>query len=61
MLPETFPAALGVKSTLKFALWPGFRVRGRIRPVMLKLALLTDACETVTADPPPFVRVTLCV
>ena len=42
-LPETFPAALGVNNTLKFALWPGLRLSGSVSPVMLKLALLADA------------------
>jgi hypothetical protein len=42
-LPETFPAVVGVNSTPKFVLWPGARLTGSDKPVMLKLALLTEA------------------
>jgi hypothetical protein len=61
MLPDTLPADFGVKSTVKVALCEGFKVSGNVNPLMLKLELLADACVTVTADPPEFVRLMLCV
>jgi hypothetical protein len=59
MVPVTRPPTAGANSTLKVALWKGFRVRGNTSPLMLKPAPVTVACETVTLLVPIFVRVTL--
>jgi hypothetical protein len=56
-VPLTEPAAEGAKVVVKVTLWPGFKLVGRVSPVIVKLALLTLACEIVTVDPPVFVSV----
>ena len=55
--PLAEPAAEGENIALKVTLWFGLRVVGRLSPVIVKLALLTLACEIVTGDPPVFVSV----
>jgi len=61
ILPETAPVDCGVNSTLNVVLWPGFRLNGSVKPLMLKLELLADAWLTVTTEPPVFVSETLSV
>ena len=35
-LPVTLPVVVGVKATLKVAVWPAFRVKGKESPLVLK-------------------------
>ena len=52
-----FPPDEGEKTTLKFVLCPGARDNGKLNPDTLKPAPETDACETVTVEPPELVSV----
>ena len=58
MLPLALPVVVGAKVALKVVVWPAVRVRGRVRPLMLKPVPVTAACDTVTLPVPVFVRVT---
>src|SRR5215470_13101153 len=51
------PPVVGEKTTLKFVLCPGARDIGKPSPDTLNPAPETDACETVTVDPPVLVNV----
>ena len=57
MLPDTGPADLGANMRLNDVLCPGARVTGRLSPVKLNAALLTEAWLTVTLESPLFVIV----
>jgi hypothetical protein len=54
--PLVVLADVGENATLKLTLWPGFKVAGRLRPVVLKLDV-APAAEIVTLVPPEFVSV----
>lgn len=57
-LPLTVPAACGAKTTLKLGLlWPGLKVKGRLKPLMLNPAPVGVACMTVKLEPPELVSV----
>src|SRR3989442_149357 len=58
-LPDTLPVAAAANCTLKALDWPGARVSGRVRPVMLKPGPETGACEPFTVGLPVFVSTTL--
>jgi len=58
--PVTSPADLGANVSVKVVLWPAESVRGRVSPLKVNAALLDDAWEMVTLDPPGFVRVAVC-
>src|SRR5947207_7521755 len=53
-LPLTEPAADGVNTTLKLALWPAARVTGALIPLTLNPVPVTPSSEIVTADLPVF-------
>ena len=55
--PVTFPAELGVKTTLNAALWPGAMLIGSARPDVLKPAPVTPTLDIVTLAVPPFCNV----
>lgn len=55
--PETAPAAVGSNSTLRTALWLGFKVSGKLAPETLKPLPVTAAPLTVTGAPPSDVKV----
>jgi hypothetical protein len=55
--PVTFPAELGVKTTLNAALWPGAMLIGSARPDVLNPAPVTPALDIVTLAVPPFCNV----
>ncbi len=57
-LPVTVPTAVGAKVTLRSALFPAVKVRGRDSPLMLKPVPVTVACEMVTVAVPVLVRIT---
>lgn len=65
LITEIFPLAepldCGVNVTLKLVLLPAPRLKGNVRPVTPKAALLGLACIIVTLDPPEFVRLTCSV
>ena len=50
--PVTAPAAIGWNCTLKLAVWPGFKVRGKLAPDSLNPVPLTVAELTVTGAVP---------
>jgi hypothetical protein len=54
--PLVLPTTFGVKRTLKVTLCPLFRLKGRLKPLKLKPAPVTVACETVTVEFPEFVN-----
>src|SRR5215469_1550527 len=58
MLPLAAPVAFGVKTTVKLLLCPGPMVSGRAIPLSANAALLAEACDTVTDDPPGLVTIT---
>ena len=58
MLPVKVPNLVGARVTLKTALLPDVKVRGKESPPRLKPAPIKVACETVTLLVPVFVRVT---
>jgi hypothetical protein len=54
--PETVPDDVGENVTLKLALWPAFRVSGKLKPFRVKLDVALTA-EIVRPAAPEFVRV----
>ena len=54
-VPLLLPPEVGANITLKFVLCPGARLSGRVNPDTLKPAPETEACETVTVEPPELV------
>lgn len=60
IIPEEFPAAVGVKRATKPVCSPEESVNGAVSPVMLKPVPLMPACEIVTLVPPLLVRVMVC-
>jgi hypothetical protein len=60
-LPVTAPAVVGAKRTLPATLAPGASVKGRVKPVTLNPAPVTDNCETVKVAVPLFRSVSGCV
>ena len=59
-LPLTVPAACGANTTLKLGLlWPGSKVKGRLKPFILSPAPVTLACEMVSLEPPVLVSVSV--
>ena len=56
-LPLTGPLAVGLKTTVNEVFWPGFNVKGRVRPLKLNPAPLALAAEIVRLVPPVLVRV----
>lgn len=59
--PDTVPVVVGRNATFSAAVWPGFRVTGKVIPDRLKPEPVTVAEFTVTADVPVEVRVIDCV
>jgi hypothetical protein len=55
--PARVPLARGAKVTVKFRVWPGSRVEGRLRPLVAKSLLLATTCEIVRLVPPELVTV----
>ncbi len=55
-VPFTLPAAVGLNTIWKLAVCCGARVRGKLKPVVLKLAPLTISCVTITVELPVLVR-----
>lgn len=53
-VPLALPADWGAKTTLKVALCPGIRVKGRLKPVVLKPAPVTAAWLIVRLVTPVF-------
>jgi hypothetical protein len=51
-VPSTSPAAVGAKFTVSVAVWPGFRVNGKLTPEIVYPTPLTDPALTVTAAVP---------
>ena len=51
------PAAVGVKAVPNVKLWPGARVRGRVRPVTANPDPESVACEIVRLLPPELLTV----
>ena len=58
-LPVAAPAAVGVNFIVNVVLWPAVRVRGTLRPVMLKPLPVAEPAEIVRLEPPEFVRVSV--
>ena len=58
-LPVTLPVVEGAKVTLKLAVWPPAKLRGRESPPRLNPVPVKLACETVTLAVPELVRVTV--
>jgi hypothetical protein len=56
-LPAACPADFGANTRLNVVLCPGPSVTGRLSPVKLNAALLTEAWLTVTLESPLFVIV----
>ena len=54
--PATVPDDVGKNVTLKLALWPAFRVSGKLKPFRVKLDVALTA-EIVRPAAPEFVRV----
>ena len=52
---------MGLKTTNNCAVWPGFKVMGKVAPERLKPVPVTEAPLMVTADVPVAVNVTDCV
>jgi hypothetical protein len=59
--PLALPAIVGAKTIVRVMLWPGARVSEALKPLRLNPAPVRVACETVTLEPPEFVRATYCV
>jgi len=57
-VPVALPPAVGAKETVNVVFWAGFSVSGVVMPLSWNPAPLMLACETLTAVPPVFVRVT---
>ena len=58
-LPLALPAVCGVKDTVKAILCAGFKATGRLIPLTAKPVPMGVICETVTADPPELVSVSV--
>jgi hypothetical protein len=58
--PVTFPAELGIKTTLNAMLWPGAMLIGNAKPEVLKPVPVTPALDIVTLAVPPFCNVMVC-
>jgi hypothetical protein len=58
MLPPTVPDEVGVKVTVKVALWPPGRVRGKISPLTVKAGFVVCAAEISAVQVCKFVRTT---
>ena len=59
-LPLTTLADCGANTTLKLGLlWPGLKVNGRLKPLMLNPAPVAAACVMVKLVPPELVRVSV--
>jgi hypothetical protein len=56
MTPVRVPLARGAKVTVKFMLWLGSRVKGRLRPLVAKSLLLARTCEITRLVPPELVK-----
>jgi len=56
MTPLRFPLARGAKVTVKFTLWLGSRVKGRLRPLVAKSLLLARTCEITRLVPPELAK-----
>jgi hypothetical protein len=56
-LPVTVPPDVGEKPTLKFTLWPALRVKGKLKPLVLKPDPVVPTAEIVTLPPPEFVMI----
>ena len=61
MTPVRVPLARGAKVTLKFTLWLGCRVTGRLRPVVAKSLELARTCKITRLVPPELVKLADCV
>jgi hypothetical protein len=60
-LPLALPAAVGLNTTWKLRLCCGARVRGRVKPFVLKPVPVTVACVTVTLELPVLVTTSVWV
>jgi hypothetical protein len=60
-LPLTVPPDVGVKVTVKLALWPALKVVGKAKPLAVKPEPVALAAEIVTLAPPELVRVSVIV
>ncbi len=56
-VPLTAPAAVGLNTISSVAVWPGFRVSGKLTPEIVKPAPLTEPALNVTAAVPDEVSV----
>jgi len=56
-VPDSVPALIGAKTTLKDLLAPAAKVNGTATPLTLYPVPLAESCETVTVVPPELVRV----
>ena len=57
-VPLAAPADCGAKTTLKLGLlWPGAKIKGRLKPFTVNPLTVTAACVTITLEPPELVRV----
>ena len=56
ILPDTLLAAVGLNAAVKFALFPGAKVRGTLSPETLTAATEGVSPETVTLAVPEFAR-----
>jgi hypothetical protein len=59
-LPDTPPAVVGVKTTLRVAVWPAVKVSGGVRPLELKPEPEVVIWEILTLELPVLVSVTDC-
>lgn len=60
-LPLALLPEVGAKVMLRLALWPAFKVMGKLMPLALNPAPEALAAEIVTLDPPELVRVSASV
>ena len=58
-VPVGVPDVVGVNTTLNDLLAPAAKVNGKVIPLKLNPEPVTFACETVTADPPLLVTVSV--
>src|SRR2546422_3078498 len=59
-VPDALPVVVGANCTLKVLDCPGGRVRGKVRPLMVKPAPVTLACAMVKLALPELVKVRFC-
>ncbi len=57
-VPLTAPAVVGAKPTVRVAVWPGFRVSGKLTPDIVKPVPLTDPALRTSGAVPEEVSVT---